>query len=77
MTVIPPPGNDQPEDDPSTVAYRAWMSHVGHNDAGERCEACTSAPLANPNLGCEEGRRLWAGYRYARIAKALPVSDGS
>jgi hypothetical protein len=77
MTVIPPPSDDQPEQDPSTVAYRAWMSHVKFNDAGKQCDVCAEAPMGNPQLGCEDGKRLWAGYRFARIAKALPVTDGS
>ena len=74
---VPPPSEDQPEHDPSSVAYRAWMEHVGHNDAGKRCDKCVNAPLGNPRLGCEDGKRLYAAYRYARIAKAFPTAGAS
>lgn len=53
--------------DSVTLAYRAYMRHVGHNKASEQCDQCV-ANRSEPTQGCAEGQRLWGLYRLSRIA---------
>lgn len=54
--------------DPWYEAWGAFFEHLQPSAPGASpCPVCVAAP--GPNLGCDEGRRLYGAYRLARIGE--------